>query len=98
MKPGCPFLQLSPPSTVHSPNHISIRLQKACFVQMMEELSPQFIPLAEKFYTRLLADGGITVGDALQRLIVEDAGRSEFEDAPQTLNLLGDPALQFYAP
>jgi hypothetical protein len=58
----------------------------------------QFLPLAGKFYSHLLTDGGIPLGDALLRLINEGFGESEYEDAPQTLNLLGDPALQFYAP
>ncbi len=58
----------------------------------------QFPPLAAEYYDYLLADGGSTVGVALQRLISEHVGESEFDDAPQTLNLLGDPALRFYAP
>jgi hypothetical protein len=58
----------------------------------------QLLPLAEKFYDQLLADGGITVGDALHRLINEGMDDPEYRDALKTLNLLGDPALQFYAP
>lgn len=59
----------------------------------------QFIPLADAFYDLLLLEGGTTIGDALRQLVIEnEAAESEFEDAPLTLNLLGDPALRFYAP
>jgi hypothetical protein len=58
----------------------------------------RLLPLAEKFYDQLLVDGGITVGDALHRLINEGMDDPEYRDALKTLNLLGDPALQFYAP
>jgi hypothetical protein len=54
--------------------------------------------LAEKFYAQLLTNGGITVGDALHRLVNEGMDDPESRDALKTLNLLGDPALQFYAP
>ena len=56
------------------------------------------LPLAEKFYDHLLADGGVRVGDALQSLANETMGDPEIHEALITLNLLGDPALQFYAP
>jgi hypothetical protein len=58
----------------------------------------QLLPLAEKFYDQLLADSGITVGEALHRLVNEGMNDPEYHDALKTLNLLGDPALQFYAP
>ena len=58
----------------------------------------QLLPLAEKFYDHLLVDGGITVGDALHRLVNEGMDDPEYRDAVKTLNLLGDPALQFYTP
>ncbi len=59
----------------------------------------QFVPLADRFYEHLLADeGAMTVGEALQQLINQSTGNSEYQDAPQTLNLLGDPALPFYEP
>ncbi len=58
----------------------------------------QLLPLSERFYDYLLTGEGIRVGDALQQLLNEDNGNSEYKDALATLNLLGDPALQFYAP
>jgi len=58
----------------------------------------QLLPLAEKFYDHLLADGGITVGLALQRLVNEGLADPELHDALIPLNLLGDPALHFYTP
>ncbi len=58
----------------------------------------QLLPLSEKFYGYLLADGGIRIGDALLQLMDEGFDEPEYHDALITLNLLGDPAMQFYAP
>jgi hypothetical protein len=59
----------------------------------------QFLPLAAAFYENLLLEGETTIGDALRQLVIEnEVAESEYEDAPRTLNLLGDPALRFHAP
>ena len=58
----------------------------------------QMLPLTEDFYSLLLADGGITVGEALQRLVIENIDNHGVRDAVAALNLLGDPALKFQAP
>ncbi|RMG89234.1 MAG: hypothetical protein D6706_21725 [Chloroflexi bacterium] len=56
------------------------------------------LPLAGKFYTYLLAEKGVTVGEALQRAKAEALTEGIPSDAIFTLNLLGDPALTFHPP
>jgi hypothetical protein len=60
--------------------------------------SNQNLPLAEQFYDQLLNGEGDTVGDALYHLMRESASDPDVQDALVAINLLGDPALQFYAP
>ena len=60
--------------------------------------SNQNLPLAEQFYDQLLNGEGDTVGDALYQLMRESASDPDVQDALVAINLLGDPALQFYAP
>jgi hypothetical protein len=60
--------------------------------------SNQMLPLAEQFYAQLLNGEGGTVGDALFHLMSEGASDPNAQDALVALNLLGDPALQFYTP
>jgi hypothetical protein len=58
----------------------------------------QMLPLAGAFYDQLLSGESERVGDALYHLMRTNASDPSSQDALVALNLLGDPALQFYAP
>ena len=58
----------------------------------------QSLLLAEQFYERLLSGNGNRIGDVLSGMGVNGPSDPTRTDALATLNLLGDPALQFYSP